>query len=99
MKYRMTVHPAGAQSSTSCANFALHKAVTDNSGDHTSEAQHTVLHSFYIDDYLKSAETEGEVKVAHEVKDLCSMGSFELTKFVSNSRELLTSLPPEDRGK
>ncbi|XP_050688379.1 uncharacterized protein LOC126981407 [Eriocheir sinensis] len=99
-EYRMTVHPFGAKSSPSCANYALRRTVTDHDGQHSLEAQGTILHNFYVDDCLKSADTEEElVKLAHEVQGVCSKGGFELAKFVSNSRDLLASLPVEDRGK
>lgn len=99
-EYRMTVHLFGANSSPSCANFALQRTVRDNCKDYLEATQQTVLQNFYVDDCLKSAATEEElVKVAHEVKSLCAKGGFELTKFVSNSIELLESLPVEHRGK
>lgn len=54
----------------------------------------------YVDDCLKSGNEEDKlVHVAHELKDLCANGGFELTKFVSNSRKLLESFPLEELGK
>lgn len=99
-EYRMTVHLFGANSSPSCANFALQRTARDNSKDYSDATLQTVLKNFYVDDCLTSAETEEElVKVAHEVKSMCAKGGFELKKFVSNSIKLLQSLPVEQRRK
>lgn len=99
-EYRMTVHLFGASSSPSCANFALHRTAIDHSNTQTLEARKTILSNFYVDDCLKSTETEKEIiQIAHDVKSLCSKGGFNLTKFVSNSRKLLESLSVNDRGK
>ena len=50
--------------------------------------------SFYVDDLLKSV---GYINITKQlVKDVISMrksGGFNLTKFVSNSKELLQSIP------
>lgn len=58
-EYHMTVHPLGAKSSPSCGNYALRRTVTDHDGEHSSEAQRTTLHHFYLDDCLKSTEAGG----------------------------------------
>ncbi|KAK4326945.1 hypothetical protein Pmani_002549 [Petrolisthes manimaculis] len=98
-EYRMTVHLFGANSLPSCANYALRRTAKDY-GHHLPEAKQTILNNFYVDDCLKSAETEEEViHIAHDVKALCAKGGFNLTKFVSNSRSLLKSLPSEHHGK
>ena len=57
-EYRMTVHLFGANSSPSCANFALQRTVRDNSKDYSDVTQQTVLKNFYVDDCLTSVETE-----------------------------------------
>ena len=49
-----------------------------------------------MDDLLKSLPTEEEAtKLALELIDLVSSGGFRLTKFMSNSRNVLAQLPPE----
>lgn len=98
--YRMTVHIFGANSSPSCANFALHKTVEDNKEIYTQEISHTILKNFYIDDCLKSVDSDDRlIDVAFNVKALGSEGGFNLTKFVSNSKRLLKSLAETDRGQ
>ena len=50
-----------------------------------------------MDDLLKSLPTEEEAtKLSLELIDLLSRGGFPLTKFMSNSRNILAQLPPED---
>lgn len=99
-EYRMTVHLFGASSSPSCANYALHRTAKDSGGNYAPEVSETILGNFYVDDCLKSAESEEKlVQVAHAVKSLCGCGGFNLTKFVSNSKKLLESLPVSERGK
>ncbi|KAK3886574.1 hypothetical protein Pcinc_009223 [Petrolisthes cinctipes] len=98
--YRMTVHLFGASSSPSCANYALQKTVEDHGKEYAPQVCQTVLNHFYVDDCLRSTDTEDEViQLAHAVKSLCMKGGFNLTKFISNSRSLLESLPIPDRGK
>ena len=39
------------------------------------------------------------IELVQAVKGMCAKGGFNLTKFVSNSREVMMSAPPEDRAK
>lgn len=97
---RMTVHVFGASSSPSCANFALRKTAEDYGKEHMSESRETVLKNFYVDDCLKSVPNEDMAsRIAHDVKELCSKGGFNLTKYISNSRNLLQSFPLECQSK
>ena len=60
----------------------------------------TVKRSFYVDDCLKSLPTVGEaVALATELRELTQQRGFHLAKWVSNSRELLRSIPDKDRSK
>ena len=52
-----------------------------------------------MDDLLKSLNTtERAVHQAHELIKLCAKGGFNLTKFTSNDREVLSSLSAEKRA-
>lgn len=96
-EYRMNVHLFGATSSPSCANFALRKCALDNYDKFNEEALNTVLTNFYVDDLLKSLDCEKDlVDNAHQVKEICATGAFNLGKFVSNSKKLLNSLEKEE---
>ncbi|XP_068704372.1 uncharacterized protein [Montipora capricornis] len=48
----------------------------------------------------RTAEDEKDaIDLIQAVKGMCAKGGFNLTKFVSNSREVMMSVPPEDRAK
>ncbi|XP_043211215.1 uncharacterized protein LOC122375781 [Amphibalanus amphitrite] len=98
--YRMTVHLFGACSSPSCASYALKKTAKDHGVLFEDGAAQTVSNNFYVDDCLKSGQDQEKVTaLAHGVKQLCALGGFNLTKLMSNSRQLLNSFPSEERGK
>lgn len=92
----MTVHIFGAVSSPSCANFALRQTAKDNRGTCSPEVMSTIETNFYVDDCLKSVETEEQaVELVRERTCACRKGGFHLIKWVSNSRTLLAQIPTE----
>ena len=96
----MTVHFFGATSSSSCAIYALKKAAEENKDKFSAEAICTVMDNFYVDDCLKSVSTERQaIALCKELCRLCAQGGFRLTKWISNSRDVLASIPKEDRAK
>ncbi len=59
-----------------------------------------MIQNFYVDDCLVSVPTVQEaVQLRSDLVDLCNMGGFQLTKWVSNSRTVLSSIEEEQRGK
>ena len=100
VKYRMTVHLFGANSSPGCANFALKTTANHYKGVCGKEAADFVRKDFYVDDGLKSvASVEQAKSLISSTKSLCQKGGFRLHKFVLNRREVLNSVPPEDRAR
>ena len=98
--YQMTVHLFGAVSSPSCANFALRKTAFDNESDWGKAAAETLVNNFYVDDMLKSvSDTSTAVDLVRSVQQICLKGGFRLTKFISNSRTVLETVPASDRSK
>lgn len=96
--YKMCVHLFGATSSPSCASYALRRTAEDGKEWATPEAVETILNSFYVDDCLSSVSSdEHSVALAKELRALCLSGGFHLSKWTSNSRVLLMSIPEEDR--
>jgi len=59
-EYCMVVHLFGAESSPSCANYALLQTAEDNSADFSPAVLNTVKCNFYVDDCLKSVYLEAE---------------------------------------
>ena len=52
----------------------------------------------YVDDCLKSVATVPETfRLANQLVQLLAKGGFHLTKWVSNSREVLEGIPPGER--
>ena len=95
----MTVHLFGATSSPGCSNFALKSTANDNEKEIGSIAADFVRDDFYVDDGLKSVPSASEaVKLIKDVKEMCRRGGFNLHKFVSNSKEVIHSIPTEDRA-
>ncbi|KAK2564378.1 hypothetical protein P5673_011803 [Acropora cervicornis] len=96
----MTVHLFGAGSSPGCSNFALKRTAEDGEREFGARAAEALKKNFYVDDALKSVPTEKDaIELIQAVKGMCAKGGFNLTKFVSNSREVMMSVPPEDRAK
>ena len=95
----MSVHLFGAVSSPSCANFVLRKTAADNRDHFSDEAIKTVEYNFYVDDCLKSVESEQDaIHLADELSQLLMKGGFRLTKWLSNSRKTIESIPESDRA-
>jgi len=95
--YQMLVHLFGATSSPSCASYALRRVADDNVTAVSADAVSTVKNSFYVDDCVKSVDTDDiAIKLPTEVKLLLDSGGFKLTKFSSNSKKVLLSLSPDE---
>ena len=56
------------------------------------------MKNFYVDDLLKSVEDEKYAKdLIRRIRKMCSAGGFDLTKFISNSKLVLMSIPENRR--
>ena len=99
-EFEMCVHPFGAVSSKSCVIFALHHTAFDNKEKYGKEAFETLLKEFYIDDLLKSMDTEENIiKLIKNLNEMCSDGGFNLTKYVCANTRIMRSIPVEKRAK
>ena len=90
----------GAISSPACANLALCKTVEDNRHSFSPEVINTVKRNFYVDDCLKYLPDEQ--RAVQHVGSLCTLlsrGGFKLTKWFSNSRDVLQAIPEKERAK
>ena len=55
--------------------------------------------NFYVDDCLKSLPSVAvAIAHVHDLQNLLSKGGFKLTKWVSNSREVLEAIPEQERS-
>ncbi|PFX16138.1 Uncharacterized protein K02A2.6 [Stylophora pistillata] len=88
----------GGTSSPGCANLALKRTAEENQRG-KEKTTHFLTTNFYVDDGLMSTSTVVEaVSVVKEAREMCAKGGFKLHKFISNNREVLESLPAEDRA-
>ncbi|XP_020629770.1 uncharacterized protein LOC110066859 [Orbicella faveolata] len=98
-EYRRLVHLFGGTSSSSCANYALRKTTDHNKEDLDAAAVETVKQNFYVDDCLCSVATDTQaVRLAGQLRELLSKGGFHLTNWISNSREVINSVPESERA-
>ncbi|XP_071963870.1 uncharacterized protein [Antedon mediterranea] len=99
-EYKMMVHLFGGVSSPSCANYALKRNAEDNRDDFDAETIKTAKESFYVDDCLHSVKTEPEAKqLIKQLQELLNQGGFRLTKWTSNSINVIESVPDAERAK
>ena len=92
--YMMQVHLFGATSSRSCASFGLQRTAEDHKDEFDEETVKTVRKNFYVDDCLKSAlNVEKAKRLATQLREILAKGGSRLTKWASNSREVMASIP------
>ena len=98
--HRMKVHLFGATSSPTCASFCLRQAAVDFGGQFEAYVTHAVKNNFYVDDCLVSVSNERVgVKLIHDLRELLSRAGFNLTKCLSNSQQVVDSIPEKDQSK
>ena len=98
--YQMLVHLFVATSSPACASFALRQTARDFGSNDNQAAVEIVLNNFYVDDCLASFNSESKaVKVKHDLVQLLRKGGFHLTKWVTNSEVILSTIPEKERSK
>ncbi|XP_030849893.1 uncharacterized protein LOC115927770 [Strongylocentrotus purpuratus] len=97
---RMTVHLFGATSSPGCSNFCLKQIASDHAIEFGEDVKNFVHHNFYVDDGLISVPTKEEAKnLISRTREMCKKGGLHLHKFISNTQEVLETVPEEDRAK
>ena len=95
--YRMKCHVFGGVWCSSVASYALRRVVRDN--EVHPLISDIVHNAFYVDDCLKSLQSEEECVFAiDQCKAALLKGGFKLTKFDSNSEEVLRCVPESDRA-
>ncbi len=98
--YRMTAHLFGGVWSPSCASFALRRTAEDNKEDFDEETIKTVLENFYVDDCLKSKVNPQEaILLVDQLCTLLKKGGFRITKWISNSVDVMKTIPEDERAK
>ncbi|XP_054283202.1 uncharacterized protein LOC129000263 [Macrosteles quadrilineatus] len=89
----MTSMIFGAVCSPTSAIYVMRKNA-EKYGKENQEALHAIQEQFYMDDYLDSRETIDEAEtLVKDVVNICQKGGFNLRNVISNSEELISSLP------
>ena len=85
---------------TELCGVCLRKVAEESKEDFSPETIETIRKNFYVDDCLKSvSNTQTAIQLIQELCEMLSRGSVRLTKFVSNSKEVLTSIPETERAQ
>jgi hypothetical protein len=59
----------------------------------------TVQHNFYVDDCLKSTpDACSSIRLSSQLTELLAKGGFHLTKWTSNSRDVIQAIPEKERS-
>ena len=99
-EYRMVRHLFGATSSPSVANFCLRRTADDHRDEFDPRVLDTIKRNMYVDDMMKSVEdTCKATTLVKQSRELLAKGGFRLTKWYSNDREVLASIPEGERAK
>ncbi|XP_077978095.1 uncharacterized protein LOC144433628 [Glandiceps talaboti] len=97
-EYRMKVHLFGAASSPGCANYGLKYLANQNEREFPLGASF-IKKNFYVDDGLISADSVNEATaLVKEAQKVCAKGGLHLHKFISNSREVMETIPTRERA-
>ena len=98
-EYKMRVHIFGATDSPCCCNYALRRAALDH-GNGEELAVYTILKNFYVDDMLTSVnDVRTAVSLYSTVQEMLQAKGFNLTKWLSSSKEVLKHIPSSSRAK
>ena len=95
--YQMLVHIFGAKCSAGCTSYALKKIARDTSAKYDPSVLETALNGFYVDDMLKSVDSEDTaIRLAGGLISMLREGGFRLTKFSCNNTNVLKALPQSE---
>ena len=96
--FAICAHVFDGVSSASCSNYALKRTATDTTDRYGQEAAEVARSNFYVDDLSKSLENPKTAMIlVKNIEDMCKSGGFHLTKCIYNNRELLISIPEDQR--
>ena len=98
VEYRMAVHLFGNTCSPAIATFGLRKTAEDGEEGFGKLAKEFVHNDFYVDDGLTSCSILQEVvELVRNTQAMHDAANIRLHKIVSNSVEVITALPKQDR--
>ena len=96
----MVNHLFGATSSPSVSNFYLRKAAHLHEDEFDKVLIVTVNRNMYVDDMMKSTcTTERAIRLVSQLRKLREKDRFRLTEWYSNDREVMATIPEQERAK
>ena len=99
-QYHMNVHAFGGTSSPSCSNYSLQRTARDYEQKYGKEVADTLRVDLYVDNLPKSVQDkQTAIKLMKDVTSMCAEGGSWITKFVSNNKDVLVSIPEGERRK
>ena len=97
--HQMQVHLFGATSSPSSVAFCLRQAAIDLGDQFDPEISYIIQRYFYVDDCLCSTLSTHQAKlIVEQLTKLLKKGGFHLTKWHTNCREVLDTIPVNERS-
>ena len=97
--YHFVVHPFGNRGSPCVAIYTIKKQAEIMQFE-LPRASETVLESTLVDDNLDSvSSTEEAIQLIQDLKKIYTACGMKITKFISNSHEVLASVTEEERAK
>ncbi|KAK3731977.1 hypothetical protein QZH41_003368 [Actinostola sp. cb2023] len=97
--YKCVRRPLGERSAPCCANYTIKKCCEDNIKEYPLTAE-IADKRFYVDDCLTSVDNQDQAKeLVTDLTQLLGKGSFKLTKWMSNDKVVLQTVPPDDQYK
>jgi len=97
--YQFTVHPFGNRGSPCVAIFVIKKHAEKYKAE-CPRAAETIIESTLVDDNMDSVPTEDEaIKLIADLKKIYGSCGMTITKFISNSKDVLASVTVEERAK
>ena len=98
-EFQMLAHLFGGVSSPSCTSYALQRTADDNVEHFDEDTIQTVRRNFYVDDCLKSVKDDQcASRLVDQLCQLLAKGGFRLTKWISNSCDVIQSEPVPERA-
>ncbi|XP_075250799.1 uncharacterized protein LOC142343002 [Convolutriloba macropyga] len=95
--YEYTSHIFGATDSPCIASYALRRSAQDNAKTYPS-VQKVIERNIYMDDLYVAVSSPNEASnIVHETRKVLATGGFNLTKWNSNSQQVLDLLNPDIR--
>ena len=90
----------GAVCSPGSTNFGFKQAAKDGGQEFGADAAEFIRRNFYVDDGLKSVSTaSAAAKLIQETQAMSAKAGIRLHKFISNTKEVFETIPPEDRAE